>query len=153
MPSADTKYFGSLNYREEAVLEFPQGLPAFEEETRFVLIEMPEHEPLVFLQSLRQPGLCFLTFPILVVDRDYELEISAEDLARLELDSGAGLELGSDLLVLALISLHDGLSATANLMAPIVVNLRKRRGLQSIRQDRLYSHQHPVVPQDPEAAC
>lgn len=137
MRSADTKYFGTLRYREEAVFEFPHGLPAFEEETRFVLIELPEHEPLVFLQSLTQPELCFLAFPILVVDRDYQLEISREDLAILELDSDASLQLGSDLLVLALISLHDGLSATANLMAPIVVNLRKRQGLQAIRQDSL----------------
>jgi flagellar assembly factor FliW len=53
MPSVDTKYFGSLEYREESVYEFPHGLPAFENETMFVLIEQPENRPLVFLQSLR----------------------------------------------------------------------------------------------------
>lgn len=153
MPSVDTKYFGTLSYREEAVFEFPYGLPAFEEETRFVLIELPEHAPLVFLQSLAQPALCFLAFPILVAAPDYRLAISAEDLGALELDPGRQPELGRDVLVLALVSLHDGFAATANLMAPIVVNLKTRRGLQAIRQDKLYSHQHRIEPRTPEAAC
>jgi flagellar assembly factor FliW len=153
MPSLDTKYFGVLTYREEAVFEFPQGLPAFEEEHRFVLIEMPENAPLVFLQSLRQPELCFLAFPILVADREYHLAVSPEDLEALGLDRGRQPTLGNEVLVLALVSLHDGFSATANLMAPIVLNLKTRRSLQAIRQDNLYSHQHPVPSYSPEVAC
>ena len=131
-------------YREESVFEFPSGLPAFEHEKRFVLIESPENAPLVFLQSLADRGLCFLAFPILVVDRNYQLGISPEDLAALELDTDRQPELGADALVLALLSLHDGFSATANLMAPIVINLGTRRALQAIRCDSLYSHEHPL---------
>jgi flagellar assembly factor FliW len=153
MPSVDTKYFGILPYREEAVFEFPQGLPAFNEETRFVLIEMPENSPLVFLQSLRQPELCFLAFPILVADREYRLAVCRDDLEALELDDGRQPNVGSEVLVLALVSLHDGFSATANLMAPIVLNLKTLRGLQAIRQDNLYSHQHPIQSYSPEVAC
>ena len=153
MLSVDTKYFGILSCREEEVFEFPHGLPGFEEETRFVLIQLPENAPLVFLQSLRQPALCFLAFPILVADRVYRLAISAEDLAQLELDCCRQPELGRDVLVLALVSLHAGFSATANLMAPIVLNLKTRRGLQAIRQDNLYSHQYPLESPGPEGAC
>jgi flagellar assembly factor FliW len=153
MPSVDTKYFGVLAYGEEAVFEFPRGLPAFEEEQRFVLIEMPEHATLVFLQSLRQPELCFLAFPILVADREYRLAVSREDLEALDLDGGRQPTLGSEVLVLALVSLQDGFSATANLMAPIVLNLKTLRGLQAIRQDNLYSHQHPIQSLRPEVAC
>jgi len=145
MPLVDTKYFGTLPYREESVFDFPFGLPAFENEKRFVPIELPEHAPLLFLQSLAQPELCFLTLPILVVEREYRLAISSEDLAALELDAARQPLLASEALVLALVSLHDGFSATANLMAPIVVNLKTRRALQAIRQDVVYSHQHPVA--------
>jgi flagellar assembly factor FliW len=146
MPSAETKYFGTMAYREESVFEFPWGLPAFEHEKRFVLIESPENAPLVFLQSLTDPALCFLAFPILVVDRDYQLGISPEDLAALELDTDRQPELGGDALVLALLSLHDGISPTANLMAPIVINLGTRRALQAIRCDSLYSYQQGIAP-------
>lgn len=136
-----------MAYREESVFEFPWGLPAFEQEKRFVLIESPEHAPLVFLQSLADAGLCFLAFPILVVDRDYQLGITQEDLAALELDTERQPELGAEVLVLALLSLHDGFSATANLMAPIVIHLGTRRALQAIRCDSLYSYQHCIGPQ------
>ena len=153
MCSVETKYFGILSCRAEAVFEFPHGLPGFEQETRFVLIELPENSPLVFLQSLQQSALCFLAFPILVADRKYPLAVSDEDLAALDLDRGQQPKLGRDVLVLALVSLHEGFSATANLMAPIVLNLKTRRGLQAIRQDNLYSHQHPIESRSPEAAC
>ena len=153
MPSVDTKYFGVLAYREEAVFEFPRGLPAFEEEHRFVLIEIPENATLVFLQSLQQPELCFLAFPILVADREYRLAVCGEDLEALELDCGRQPTLGSEVLVLALVSLHNGFSATANLMAPIVLNIKTRRGLQAIRQDTLYSHQYALEPRSPEVSC
>ena len=153
MPCAQTKYFGTLAYNEESVFEFPVGLPAFEDEKQFVLIESPEHAPLVFLQSLVRPSLCFLAFPVLVVDRNYQLGIPGEDLQALGLNLERQPELGTEVLVLALVSLHDGFSATANLMAPIVVNLKTRRGLQAIRQDSLYSHQHPIETRAVEQAC
>jgi flagellar assembly factor FliW len=108
---------------------------------------------LVFLQSLRQPELCFLAFPILVADREYRLAVCRDDLEALELDDGRQPNVGSEVLVLALVSLHDGFSATANLMAPIVLNLKTLRGLQAIRQDNLYSHQHPIQSYSPEVAC
>jgi flagellar assembly factor FliW len=47
-------------------------------------------------------------------------------------------------MVLALISLHGEFLATANLMAPIVLNVKTRRGLQAIRRDTRYSHEHPL---------
>jgi len=153
MLSVLTKYFGNLSCRPEAVFEFPAGLPAFEDEKRFVLIELPENSPLVFLQSLTRPTLCFLAFPILVVDREYKLAVSVEDLGALDLDPGRQPELGRDVLVLALVSLHDGFSPTANLMAPIVLNLKTRHGLQAIRQDRVYSHQHLVESSSREFPC
>ena len=153
MPSIDTKYFGNMPYREEAVFYFPGGLPAFENEKQFVPIELPDSKPLIFLQSLALPSLCFLAFPILVVDHDYHLGVTEEDLAALGLDPRRQPVPGREVLVLALISLHDGFSATANLMAPIVVNLKTRRGLQAIRQDSRYSHQHPIESGIPEAAC
>jgi flagellar assembly factor FliW len=102
---------------------------------------------------LRQPELCFLAFPVLVADREYRLAVSREDLEALDLDRGRQPTLGSEVVVLALVSLQDGFSATANLMAPIVLNLKTLRGLQAIRQDNLYSHQHSIQSLRPEAAC
>jgi flagellar assembly factor FliW len=153
MPQVDTKYFGAMQYQAESVYDFPFGLPAFDDEKRFVFIELPENAPLIFLQSLTQAGLCFLALPILVVDRNYKLALSLEDLIELDLDRSRQPFLGSEVLVLALVSLHEGFSTTANLMAPIVVNLKTRRALQAIRGDSAYSHQFPVERPSLEPAC
>jgi len=144
MTLLQTKYFGTMSYEDESVFDFPVGLPAFEEEKRFVFIEIAEHAPLVFLQSLSQASLCFLALPVSSVDPDYRLAVSVEDRAVLELPLEREPRPEDGMLALALVSLHDGFSATANLMAPIVVNVRKRRAVQAIRMDRRYSHQHPV---------
>ncbi|HLG98293.1 MAG TPA: flagellar assembly protein FliW [Bryobacteraceae bacterium] len=112
MPVVETKYFGLMDYREETVFHFPLGLPAFDHERRFVLVEIPDYSPLVFLQSLQEPTLCFLALPVLTIDPAYDLALSAEERAILELDKDASPGAG-DVLVLALLSLHDGFSATA----------------------------------------
>jgi flagellar assembly factor FliW len=74
-------------------------------------------------------------------------------LEALDLEGGRQPELGREVLVLTLVSLRTGLSATANLMAPMVLNLKTRRGLQAIRQDQVYSHQHLIEAHKPEEAC
>ncbi len=136
----ETKYFGQLAFAEGAVFDFPHGLPAFEDEKTFVLIEEPEKAPLVFLQSTERPSLCFAAFPIQVVDRTYDLAISPEDLEELGLDAERQPDLGSEVTVLALITMHGKNVPTANLMAPVVLNVKRRRGLQAIRHDCRYSH-------------
>jgi flagellar assembly factor FliW len=152
MAQVETEYFGTMSYREDSVFEFPAGLPAFLNEKRFVPIESPQHSPLLFLQSMTRPSLCFLALPIQVVDPDYRLTVAREDLVSLELIPDRQPQLATEVAVLALLSLHDGVPPTANLMAPIVVNLKTRRALQAIRQDAVYSHQHPV-PRVGVSAC
>jgi flagellar assembly factor FliW len=144
MAQIQTEYFGTMSYRDDSVFEFPAGLPAFLNEKRFVPIESPQHSPLLFLQSVARPGLCFLALPIQVVDPKYRLAVAREDLVLLELAAERQPQLGTEVAVLVLLSVHDGVPPTANLMAPIVVNLQTRRALQAIRQDAVYSHQHPI---------
>ena len=154
MPQLETKYFGRMDYKDESVFEFPAGLPAFEQEKAFVFIETPEYAPLVFLQSLRQASLCFLALPVLAVDPEYRLSVSLEDRIALGLDASRQPTADDGILALALVSVRGQFPPSANLMAPIVVNVRNRRGLQSIRIDRAYSHQHPVsVAERSEGVC
>ena len=156
MPVVATKYFGTMDYQEGSVLHLPLGLPAFESERRFVLIDRPDYAPLVFLQSLNEPSLCFLSLPASTIDPAYELALSDEDRAVLQWGREAYLG-DAGLLVLTLLSLHDGLSPTANLMAPVVLNVQNRRAVQSIRLDRKYSHEYPFALADlarnPEGPC
>ena len=145
MPQLHTKYFGPLEYQEQDVVRFPSGLPAFEEESRFLVIEPPDRAPLAFLQSMRQPGLCFLALPVLSVEPRYGLAITTEDLEALKLDTGRQPAIGAEVDCLVVIAIPEGGVPSANLLAPIVINRANRLGTQAIRVDSTYSHQHPVA--------
>ncbi len=149
MPQAETKQFGTIEYREEEAVEFPIGLPAFEQERKFLPIERPETKPLVFLQSLSHAELCFVTLPLLLVDPTYRLAVSAEDLRILGLtdilNRCAQPEVDRDVRALVIMSVTDS-RPTANLLAPVMINISPpdgapRRGVQAIRFDSQYSHE------------
>lgn len=150
MPVCATKYFGSTEYETAAVVHFPAGLPGFEAELDFLPLNVPGQEPLVFLQSIRTPGLCFVTLPVLTVDSDYRLEMAEPDLVSIGLDPLRQPAIGSDVLCLAILTISE-MGVTANLLAPIVVNLSNRRAIQAVAPGLQYSHQHPV--QSQEALC
>src|SRR6266567_1514680 len=50
MPQILTKYFGPVEYGEADIIQFPSGLPAFEDETQFLTLEPQATAPLIFLQ-------------------------------------------------------------------------------------------------------
>ena len=145
MPHILTKYFGSIEYQEADVVRFPCGLPAFEQETEFVLLEPPSSAPMVFLQSLPQSSLCFLALSILSIAPDYSLAVTAEDLQSLQLEPGRQPRIGDEVACLALIAVAENGRITANLLAPIVINRLNQRAVQAIRIDSSYSHQHQVA--------
>jgi len=147
MPSLETKNFGTLPYDPESTLEFPQGLPGFDERRLFIAVQLPDRRPLVFLQSLEDPGLCFLTLPILTIDPQYQLRVSPEDRAVVGLAPAGPVRIGADVLCLAVLSLRES-GPTANLLAPVVVNLRIRKAVQAVAADSGYSHQHVLVPEE-----
>jgi flagellar assembly factor FliW len=122
MPEAATKYFGTIEYQPEAVIRFSSGLPAFEEETEFLTLEPASSAPLVFLQSLRRPGLCFLTLPMEIVAPEYSLEMTKEDIASLGLDAARQPRPGADVRCLAMLAVPKAGGITANLLAPVVID-------------------------------
>src|SRR5215471_6522498 len=103
MPLLETRNFGPIRYEEDAALEFPRGLPGFEERRRFVALHFDDTDPLVYLQSLEDPGLCFLTMPVRAVDPSYRLQVEPEDTALIGLPPGPP-KIGRDMLCLAVLS-------------------------------------------------
>lgn len=145
MPQFATKHFGAVEYQPESVFEFPAGLPGFEQETRFLPIEQPSSYPVVFLQSLNRPELCFITLPVRVVDPNYRPAIAAEDLQALGVAQDRQPEIGREVLCLAIVSVAEDRAPTANLLAPVVVNLKTRRGVQAIQTGSGYLQQQSLM--------
>ncbi|MGA3023519.1 MAG: flagellar assembly protein FliW [Bryobacteraceae bacterium] len=145
MSEIQTKYFGNISLDAGTVIEFPLGLPAFERERAFLAIEHPRTAPLVLLQSVSTPHLCFLAVPVFEVDPCYRLQISADDRAVLGLDETGDPAIGADVAALALVAVRQDGQISANFMSPVVVNRANRRAVQAVRWDGAYSHQQPVT--------
>jgi len=148
MPRVQTKCFGEVEYTPSAVFDFPYGVPGFESEHAFLFVEQPATHPLMFMQSVSHRDICFILLPILAADPHYKLRLSAEERAALRLPRGRQLRLGRDILCAALVCAADERrpQPTVNLLAPILVNLKERIGIQAILTQSGYSHQHPLAP-------
>src|ERR1700677_2921755 len=140
----ETRYFGPVEYDEASVLVFPDGIPAFEQSRRFLPLRQAINEPLVFLQSLSNPELCFVTLPALAACPRYRLSIAREDLDALDLETCRQPVIGSEVLCLTILSVEKNAPPTANLLAPIVVNLHTQCARQVIQVDSAYSHREKL---------
>lgn len=145
MSRIPTKFFGECDCEAGALFSFPSGLPGFEDQRSFFFLKIPGAEPLLFLQSVSTRNLCFILLPILVVDPHYDLELAPDELSDLQLPLGRTPVIGRDILCAATICLGDGDAPRANLMAPIVVNLQAKIGMQVIHGESGYSHRHPLL--------
>jgi len=153
MSEIQTKYFGETAYQPDSVFQFPGGLPGFEQERAFIFLERRDTDPLLFMQSLVNPDLCFVLLPVLAVDPHYRLYFTPEDRAALRLGETRDPVIGEDILCAAVVCAGGESSPSINLLAPIVVNLRERLGVQMIQSEAEYSHQHPLFPEPEPAPC
>jgi flagellar assembly factor FliW len=147
MPELKTTNFGTISYSPDSVFEFPTGLPGFEERRQFVPVQNQRSAPILFLQSLEVPSLCFITMPVWVVDPQYHLQMSEQDLEALGFPVEHDPVVGEDVLCLAVLSIRES-GPTANLLAPVVVNLKNHRAVQAVSPQLHYSLQHVLFPQE-----
>jgi len=152
MSRVASRYFGSLEYTSGETFTFPEGLPGFPSETSFLPIEIPEQFPIVYLQSLKTPELCFVSVPVNCLVAGYQLAVSAEDLALVGFGPDAAP--GPGMLCLALLCFEGDGTAVANLRAPLVVNVANRRAAQMIQTEAEYPVRFALnAPQETGVCC
>ncbi len=146
-----SRQLGEVEINPDQILEFPNGVPGFEHERRFILVEKRSLGPIVFLQCIDTPEVCFFTAPVTAIDPNYQLAMTPEDLRVIGWDLDRQPNVSDELICLAVLAAPENGQWAANLLAPIIVNPHGRRGVQAVRCDSRYSHQHPVGAS--EAAC
>ncbi len=128
----ESHVFGTVDVADEKVIEFPAGLPGFEDRKRFALLHDETKEAALFLlQSVDDPDLVFSVTGPENLGVNYQFDLSAEETAAL------ALERPEDAAIAVIVRKGDGDSPEtaglrANFMAPLVINVSARRGLQKI---------------------
>jgi flagellar assembly factor FliW len=112
---------------EVPTIEFVSAIPGFPGHHSFVLVRLGDEGTLYALTSLNDPELRFLVIAPGMFFPEYAPEIDDEALNLLDVSSTE--ELIVFLVVTAGASLAD---ATANLMAPIIVDQSTRRAVQVV---------------------
>lgn len=128
----DSPLLGEITYAAEDTVTFPGGLPGFPTDDCFLIIERGDWRPLLLLQSTVDHGVCLPVIPVKQVIPQYRVRLDAEHKVLLGLgpDHDVG---GADLLVLATVRFDEGGEPIANLMAPLVVRVSERRGVQVVQ--------------------
>ena len=133
--------FGSLDVAEEALVTFPSGLVGFPSHRRFVVLDVEETSDYQWLQCADEPSLAFVLVDMQMLNTDYQVEISDDSLRELEVQGADSLSL----LAVVTIPADAPQQASANLRAPIVVNLRTRKGKQVILHESI-PIRYPLIP-------
>lgn len=140
--TVSTRNFGSIEVRQDQIINLEPGLLGFTRFHRYVLIEHPRESPFLWLQSLDRPDMAFVVMEPQNLVADY----LPGPLPQVGQDLGVGTP--EDLKVLVILTIPPGKpqEMTANLMGPVVINLKTRQGKQLVLEDPRYSHKYRVLP-------
>lgn len=129
----------NLPVQTENIIQMPLGLFGFEEVKRYVLLGKPGEEPFLWLQMLEKPNLAFLVIPATEIAREYQPDISRDDVEFL------GLSEPVDALVYNIVTLRGNGRATVNLKGPVVLNRYTLTAKQVVPANASeYPLQHPL---------
>lgn len=130
-----TSQFGEIELTDDRVLTFTKGIPGFEEMKKYVLLPADESSdsPFFFLQSIESAELCFFLVDPFSFFQEYDIKLAEQLVERLELEEP------TDAIVLSTVSVTgDMKDATTNLKAPLVINNRKKLGMQIVLDNKTY---------------
>jgi flagellar assembly factor FliW len=125
---------------DDAILDFPEGIPGFQDHHAFALIEDERTPALSWLQSLHDANIVFGLIDPEAVVTGYEPALYDQDLACLQLPEDEGTV---DLRCI-LVAWSRERMITANLKAPILLNRQRQLGKQVILSDERYDLRFPV---------
>lgn len=138
-----SRRFGPINVREDQIILLTPGLLGFSQFNRYVLIEHGQEAPFLWLQSVDNPDLAFVVIDHLLVAPGYQTDQFTEVMQDLE------VEKTEDLKIIVILTIPPGRpqDMTVNLMGPVAINLKNRRGRQLVMEDPRYSHKHRILPE------
>ena len=121
-----TSRFGNVDLSQADIITFPEGLLGFQQLRKFVLLDDANDEIFAWLQSCEMPEVAF---PVLEPELFEALQLKGMDRVRF----------------FSIITIpEDATQMTANLKAPIVVNVAERIARQCVLQDNDLPIREPI---------
>jgi len=125
-----TLHFGDIEIPATNVLEFEFGILGFEDLKRFVIISEEETEPFKWLLAIDEPNIGFPIVDPWLLDGNY--------------NPGRTYKIDEEALFSIVTLGKADQNMTANLKAPIVINIKENKGKQIILPNDKYSPTYVV---------
>jgi flagellar assembly factor FliW len=125
---------------ESIILEFPKGIPGFEEYDQFTM-KLDEETPLAQMTVIDDDEMGFLLLQPQAMFDGYmpQIELDDEAASLLDLDEGENVDMW------VIVTLGDNIrESTANLRAPLLINMRTQKGVQMIIDNDTYKSSQPL---------
>ena len=125
-----TGRFGQIEVSSEEIISIPSGVLGFPEDHNFCLVDPGDETLILWLQSLSNPRLAFPVLEPKIFKPEYVVRLSAAELRELRLISI------KDASVFTILTIPAAMSEmTANLKAPLVINVREKTAKQVVLQE------------------
>ncbi len=137
----NTRLFGEIDAAEDRIISFTTGIMGFEEYVHYTLIFNAEKKGnIMWLQSLDEPELAFTVMDPMKIVPEYNPVVEDEWLAPL-----GEVETEDDYFLLSVVTVPSDLTKmTANLKAPIVINMKTMKACQIIVNNDDYQVRYNV---------
>jgi flagellar assembly factor FliW len=136
--------FGEFTVPVESVIEIPSGIIGFPHASRFVMLE--HKHPFSWLHSIDDPNLAFVVVDGFEFGQQFDVKPPVGD-------KDTDLRADDEFAILVVVTVRpDPRLTTANLKAPVFVNMRNRKGVQIIVDDARYSTRFPLWSEEPAVA-
>ena len=142
----ETRDFGKVEVREEDIINFPDGIYAFDEAKHFALIAPQENKYPMWLQCTDCLKPCFIVFDPKLFCEDYEVTLNDSEKSLLK----AGEDTKLQVLCIAHVP-EDFRDTTVNMKSPIVINTENKLAMQVILPHN-YPYRQPIYKKQEQEA-
>jgi len=137
----NTRQFGLVSIDETKIITFPKGIPGFPDRKKFIILVHDEIHPFYSFQSVDDSDLAFIIMDPFLFKADYvvdagpsmkEMNWSADEI--------------DEMFIYVIINATDPdpRKLTANLMGPLLINIKRNEGVQMVVSDKDYSYKHMI---------
>jgi flagellar assembly factor FliW len=125
--------------RPENVFSFPEGILGFQKIKDYAFILNDKVKPFLFMQALDGSDICFVCVESFLICPNYHVKLPDAFVESLDIKDP------SDVLLLNLVTVRQKVEEiSANLVSPLVINIKSRRGRQLIVEGSEFAMRYKI---------
>lgn len=134
-----TTRFGQVEFSSEDMIAFPEGILGFADLRKFVLLDDPTDDIFAWLQSCDEPGIAFPVLEPELFSEANKISLAKADFEALKMTN---MDRARSFCIITIP--EDPTMMTANMKAPIVINVPLKMARQCVLQDNHLAIREPI---------